>query len=145
MMRSSLTSIAALAAKVRRRLKYPPEAVVQRQVVALLTAAGCTVMTTSQGYRAEKGGTRMSPGIPDLLVWLPDGRQGWVEVKSHAGLLLHRRMLRTPASQVSASAHRDWVRAHHQAVFGGRCVRGLVPYVLGGVPEVSQWIQEGFK
>ena len=44
-----------------------PEAVVSRDVQALLKQLGFAVWSTEQGYRAERGGTRQTPGIPDLI------------------------------------------------------------------------------
>jgi hypothetical protein len=49
-----------------------PEAMVQRDITQFLKKLGCAVYSTSQGYRKDRGGTRTSPGIPDLIVLHPD-------------------------------------------------------------------------
>lgn len=50
-----------------------PEAVIQRNIVKFLRTIGGAVWVTSQGYRKEPGGTRMTPGLPDLVVMFPAG------------------------------------------------------------------------
>lgn len=61
------------------------EAEIQRGIVKFLRTIGCAVYVTSQGYRKEPGGTRMTPGLPDLLVI--DGPTSWTfaEVKASKG------------------------------------------------------------
>lgn len=44
-----------------------PEAVVSRDVQALLKTLGFAVWSTEQGFRKERGGTRQTPGLPDLI------------------------------------------------------------------------------
>ena len=63
------------------------EAVIQRDIVAFLRSIGCAVYVTSQGYRKEPGGTRMTPGLPDLFVVGRDGKWTWAEVKNERGQL----------------------------------------------------------
>jgi hypothetical protein len=46
--------------------KPPLEKEIQRQIVHYLRLKGWTVWQTSQGYRSAPGGTRMTPGLPDL-------------------------------------------------------------------------------
>jgi len=46
------------------------EAKVSRDIREFLQLVGCSsVYSTEQGYRYDRGGTRQSPGIPDLLVF----------------------------------------------------------------------------
>jgi hypothetical protein len=132
---------AQMMARLRRKIKHPKESVVQRDVVAYLKLRGCAIYSTSQGYRPEPGGTRMSPGIPDLLVWFPDGRMGWFEVKSHDGQLLYARMASKQAKDVNASSRNDWRRTQAQAEFAGRCLVGNVPYARGGLAEAQLWME----
>ena len=128
---------AQMMARLRRKLKHPTEAVVQREVIVYLRLKGCTIYSTSQGYRVEPGGTRMTPGIPDLLVWFPDGRMGWFEVKPHDGQLLYNRLVTKEAKDVNASSLKDWKRVQAQEVFARRCVLGGVPYGRGGLAEAQ--------
>jgi len=61
------------------------EAVLQREIVNLLRLVGCAVYVTSQGYRRDPGGTRMTPGLPDLLVLHDETAWTFVEVKTAKG------------------------------------------------------------
>ncbi len=63
------------------------EAAIQREIVKFLRGVGCAVYVTSQGYRKEPGGTRMTPGIPDLLVIEGPQSWTWAEVKNEKGKL----------------------------------------------------------
>ena len=47
------------------------EAAIQREIVKFLRMIGGAVWVTSQGYRKDPGGTRMTPGLPDLVVMFP--------------------------------------------------------------------------
>lgn len=127
-----------LLARHRRKFKYPSEGVVQQQVKAYLAAQGCVVYDTSQGYRKDPGGTRMTPGIPDLIVWLPNNLSGWVEVKSHDGMLLYDRMLKSPLTVANRS---DWMRVQAQERFAQLCHRAGVPHTRGGLAEVTIWME----
>lgn len=49
----------------------PREAEVQQGLVRLFRACGGVVYSTSQGYRKERGGTRMTPGLSDLICFFP--------------------------------------------------------------------------
>ena len=49
--------------------KIKGEAKVSLEIRKFLQMFGCSVYSTEQGYRREKGGTRQTPGIPDLLVF----------------------------------------------------------------------------
>lgn len=116
------------------------ERVVQQQVKHLFALAGCVVYDTSQGYRQEPGGTRMTPGLADLLVFLPPmatryrpgdepaivtaSAVGFFEVKTPDGLKLHQR-----------HHARGEKRAQHQALFAKRCVERGIPYAMGGMDE----------
>jgi len=63
-----------------------PEARISKDIRELLTQTGFIVWNTEQGYRKERGGTRMSPGIPDLLA-AGQGYTFLVEVKTPKGRL----------------------------------------------------------
>ena len=65
------------------------EAEIQRGIVTFLRSIGGAVWVTSQGYRKDPGGTRMTPGLPDLIVMFAYKRKGWTfaEVKTPKGKL----------------------------------------------------------
>ena len=59
-----------------------PEAQLSKDVRKLIGQLGGSVWSTEQGYRKERGGTRMTPGIPDLFVVFPVERVWtWAELK----------------------------------------------------------------
>lgn len=104
----------------RTRPAPPLEKDVERRVIALYKAAGCVVYRLSQGYRSERGGTRQTPGIPDLYVIGPEGWGAWWhETKRPGGKL-------RPA----------------QAEFRRVCQRNGLGHVVGGVAETEQWLVE---
>lgn len=62
-----------------------PEAIVQKHIIELMRdKMGFACWETSQGYRKERGGTRMTPGIPDLI-FAGNGYTLFVEVKTPKG------------------------------------------------------------
>jgi hypothetical protein len=63
------------------------ESQISREIQAFLRdTIGCAVYSTEQGYRKERGGTRTSPGIPDLIVIHPDAWT-FAELKTPKGKL----------------------------------------------------------
>jgi len=64
-----------------KKPKPPLERDIQRSIVQWLKAQGWNVWQTSQGYRPQPGGTRMTRGLPDL--YAVNLRHGaiWIEVK----------------------------------------------------------------
>ena len=60
------------------------EADIQRGIVKFLKRHACAVYSTSQGYR-PRGGTRVTAGLPDLLVIHGPGAWTFVEVKTQTG------------------------------------------------------------
>lgn len=64
-----------------------PEKVEQQHVVGLLRSLGCTVWVTGVRRRAgDYQGTMMTPGLPDVLAFLPRGLGLlFVEVKAARG------------------------------------------------------------
>lgn len=87
--RRSAAEAAALIAAAHtapRRKRERPEALIQASIVAALKRAGFAVYSTSQGYRDAPGGTRCTPGLPDLYAVCPKaGLAIWVEVKVPGG------------------------------------------------------------
>ena len=123
----------------------PREGDIQRMIVILLRTLGWTVYSLSQGYRKEKGGTRMSPGIPDLYAFhKAKGLTLWVEVKTPKELARLDKLL--TRVDIPRSYVRDYRRALAQAAFGELCRAVGQPYVRGGTEEVVGVLRSlGFK
>src|SRR5579859_712823 len=96
----------------RPQTQRPPlEKDVQKGVVQLFRACGGIVYSTSQGYRKEKGGTRCTPGIPDLWIFFPRNYGTlWWETKRPGGR-----------------------RTSEQVAFATQCKECYMPYGYGGV------------
>ena len=58
----------------------PTEAQTRRAIVDYLRLRGFAVYDLEQGYRAERGGTRQTPGVSDLIV-MGRGRITFAEIK----------------------------------------------------------------
>lgn len=117
----------------------PREAALELQVSALFTAAGGAVYKCSQGYRKERGGTRMTPGLADLEIFFPAiGRLAKFEVKTTEGLRDHERLIELTLNEIPKSKARDWQRAHAQASYRRRCEATATPYGIGGMHEARE-------
>lgn len=53
-----------------------------RDVISFLRGIGGAVWSTEQGFRRERGGTRQTPGLPDLVVIFPTA---WTFAELKAG------------------------------------------------------------
>jgi hypothetical protein len=98
------------------------EAKVSLEIQKFLKAIGCSVYSTEQGFRGDGGGTRQTPGIPDLLVFGigPELPFFFIEVKGPKGKL------------------RD-----SQIAFQAECKRMGVPYLVAwDVREVFDFLVE---
>ena len=98
------------------------EAAVSLEIREFLKTIGCAVYSTEQGYRHDRGGTRQTPGIPDLLVFGigPELPFFFVEVKAPGGKL------------------RD-----SQEAFQAEAARMDVPYLVAwDVRDVFDWLVE---
>jgi predicted type IV restriction endonuclease len=62
------------------------ESAISREIQAFLRSLGFAVWSTEQGYRPDRGGTRTSAGVPDLIV-IGHKRLLFVEVKGERGKL----------------------------------------------------------
>ena len=82
------------------------EAQVSRDIVKFLRELGFGVWSVEQGYRKDAGGTRQTPGIPDLIV-MGKGHFTFAEIKRDGGKL-------RPA----------------QVVFKDECIASGVPWQL---------------
>lgn len=72
------------------------EAKVSLEIREFLALIQCVVYSTEQGYRRDKGGTRQTPGIPDLLVFNATGSNVpffFIEVKGPKGKLRESQIL----------------------------------------------------
>jgi len=68
-----------------------PEARISKDIREVMGQAGFVSWSLEQGYRKEAGGTRQSPGVPDLI-FAGHGRTLWVEVKTEKGrLTIHQK------------------------------------------------------
>ena len=112
--------------------RQQPEKAEQAGIVKLARSLGGRVYVLGTRRRAgDYQGTMQTPGIPDLLVFLPDSwiqrtapsyRQVWIEVKAAKGRL-----------------------SDDQATFQGLCAMAGVDHVVGGVTEFCGWlIREGY-
>ena len=106
---------------VRPRLR---EKTVQGHVVRALRMVGGTVYVLGTVHRGEPGhmSTRMTPGLPDLLVFLPPIRttpwhQLWIEVKAPQGRL-----------------------SEAQKGFRDVCALAGVAHIVGGLDEVLSYL-----
>jgi len=112
------------------------EARIQRDGVNLLKTLGWTVYTLSQGYRKAKGGTRMTPGLPDVWAFHGPKRLSlWWEVKPEAEKSRLEK-LRTRPGPIPRSLVNDWKRAHAQWQFGQSCRAVGHPYAYGTVADL---------
>ena len=98
------------------------EAAVSLEIQKFLKTIGCGVYSCEQGFRRDKGGTRQTPGIPDLLVFGigPELPFFFCEVKGPKGKL-------RPS----------------QIIFQGECERMKIPYLVAwDVREVFDFLVE---
>lgn len=63
-----------------------PEARISKDIRDFLRTLGFAVYSLEQGYRPERGGTRQTPGLPDLYA-MGKGFGMWIEVKTPKGKL----------------------------------------------------------
>lgn len=115
-------------------LKAPKlsEAAIELQVRHLFTIAGGIVYKRSQGYRRERGGTRMTEGLSDLEIHFPAIRRVLMfETKTPAGLADHYKLLHLRQHEVAKSKQADWRRARDQAHYRDACRGTNTAYAIG--------------
>lgn len=111
------------------------EQALERDCVALLHQTGWKVYRFSQGYRPAKGGTRQTPGIPDLYAIHRGKRLTlWVEVKPADKMREAERLLLR--HNIPAYLDKDYRRAVAQQIFGEQMHAIGQPYCYGGLPEL---------
>lgn len=113
-----------------------PEKHVQQNIVQLLRSIGAAVYVIGRPPRktTARMGTGQTPGIPDLLVHLPQGPT----VKTSVGL------------KFTMDAHELWIEVKakggrlrpEQASFRDFCVLAGIPHVVGGLDEVVTYLHE---
>lgn len=109
-------------------MRQQPEKAIQRAIVQLLTAARADVWVLGTTRRkGDHQGTMQTPGIPDLVAFLPpaDGGLGrytqlWVEVKA-------------PKGRPSKAQDR----------FRQACVFAWQAHITGGVDAVLAYLKTG--
>jgi Holliday junction resolvase len=62
------------------------ESAISREIVTFMKTVGFAVWDSGQGYRSAPGGTRMTPGLADLII-IGHGGVLFVEVKTEKGKL----------------------------------------------------------
>lgn len=93
---------------------------ISKEIIKFLRKIGCAVWDLGQGYRGERGGTRQTPGLPDLFVVHPSGVWTWAELKTAKGKL-------RPS----------------QEVFRDTCIEAEIPWALWRSVEDSwEWCVE---
>lgn len=118
----------------RPRAPRPLEKVVQQHAISLLRSVGGQVNVL--GTRRKRGdyqGTRQTPGIPDLYVFLPTPR--WPThpaLGAPAGVALWFEVKRPGEG-----------RSPDQVAFGNECHARQVPYVWGDLDALIHWLTEG--
>ena len=111
---------------IRTRTPRVPEKVVQAQIRQALLKVGAKVYTIGRPPRRDAvfKGTGQTPGLPDLLVHMPEcerthvgAHQLWIEVKAKGGTL-----------------------RPEQAAFRDFCVMADVPHLVGGLDDVLSYL-----
>jgi hypothetical protein len=110
---------------------------IERGCIALARAAGADVWKTSQGYRDERtapGGTRMTPGLSDLILFFRHHRLVvFYEVKTPEGLREHEKYA-TALGGDRKKLSRARAQAHFRAC--AQSVGGNVRYGMGGTMDL---------
>ena len=114
------------------RIPKPREADVERAVIAVYASAGYVVYRLSQGFRAEPGGTRQTPGLPDLICLDPRGGPPIAhESKTPHGYRDHQTLAAAPKPPTGGRV-KDWTRAQAQKRWRDLWTAAGLPYAIGG-------------
>lgn len=109
------------------RQRQPLEKSVQKAIVTLFRACRGFVYSTSQGYRRDPGGTRMTPGLSDLVVLFPTI---WASEAKRRRVLFWE--VKRPGAQ----------RTAEQVLFGERCLLSGVFYGWGDLEAAKTLMRE---
>lgn len=110
---------------------------------ALAQQLGFVVYDTSQGYRAERGGTRTTPGIPDLILLHRDPALVlFFEVKPPKQAEAAKRLLELAPIAVTKGQVKAYNNARAQKAFGDLALliaakSPNVAYGYGSLPELA--------
>lgn len=120
-----------------------PESVVQRHIVATLRAVGGEVweLGTRRSRRDHHMGTRQTPGIPDIVAFLPAlpprDRRGYVDVTNHHGATY---TLLFVEAKAQGGRLRPEQRRFRELAMGAH-----IAHLVGDLDVVIAWlIQEGY-
>jgi hypothetical protein len=105
--------------KLAQLAREPLEKSVQSGIVQLFRSCAGVVYSTSQGFRRDAGGTRMTPGLSDLVVFFPRIRT----------LLFFECKRRGETLRPS------------QEVFRDHCASCDVAFAWGGVEQAKTWLK----
>lgn len=83
------------------------EAQISKEIQTFMKALGFSVWSVEQGFRKERGGTRQTPGIPDLWI-MGHGLGVWCEVKRPKGKLRDSQLLFQSEAQANGVLHEVW-------------------------------------
>lgn len=98
-----------------------PEAQVSRDIRDFLVTVGFAVWSTEQGYRKERGGTRTTPGFPDLCA-IGHNRVLFIECKAPG---------------------RENAMSDAQRAFASECnINGVPHLVASDTRQVFDWLVE---
>jgi hypothetical protein len=116
----------ATARKPRPRLEKHEQAA----IVRLLRSVGATVYTlgTTRPRTDSHHGTRQTPGLPDLLAFIPTGRDGYP-----------RALVAVEVKRAGGDAHKK--RSPEQREFAALCADADVAYICGTIDAVLALLQ----
>ena len=105
----------------------------ERAIIHVYTLAGCVVYRLSQGFRPDAGGTRQTPGLPDLRIFALSVKAYWEhEVKTREGLLEHERWVEASKPRTPSNFKR-WRRAQGQKLYRENAVKVGLISLIGGM------------
>lgn len=110
------------------RRERVPEKAEQAHIVQLLRSIGAAVYAIgTHRRRGDYQGTMQSPGIPDLMAFLP----AWDRARPSRRIFLF----------IECKARGGRLRAEQQ-VFRDQCLDADVCHIVGGLDDVIAWLTE---
>lgn len=114
---------------VYRRPLQQPEKAEQQHIVQLLRAIGCQVYVLgTHRRRGDYHGTMQTPGLPDVMAFLPARRE------AGGASALARQLLVVEAKAPGGRLRPD------QKTFRSCCIDAEVAHVVGGLDAVIAWL-----
>lgn len=121
-----------MAKAAYRRTARVPEKAVQAHIVQLLRTLGGQVYTMGTTRRnGDFAGTMQTPGIPDVMAFLPERDSPYPAAPTSRRLLLF----------IEVKARGGRLRPE-QIAFRERCVAAGVAHVVGDLDDVIAWLVE---